>query len=281
MAAACIICGSSNVTSHRGFVAPFLAQRIWKKDPFSASLLQCKNCEFQHFTPRLTDAEEAALYLDYRGSTYQKERHLTEPWYTEKMNASLFSTEAMAARRGIVGEILKANLKVESIGSVLDFGGGRGELVDGLIPGAENFVYDIAKVGTLPGVTAVEIGDSRRVDLVLCSNVFEHVADPRKLLKQILTFSNSGGYVFIEVPEESPLTAKVRAKRLAQLGVLLALRPSVAARLVRFGTFNVMHEHLNFYTFTSLRRLIESEGLSFVAEGRYGETIWILAKSNA
>lgn len=281
MAGECIVCGSGEVETHPGLVAPFLAKRIWKKKAFRSSLLHCKNCDFQHFTPRLSDAEEAALYLDYRGHTYQQERHESEPWYTSKLNASLYSPEAMHARRTIVGEILRNNLKVEFIRSVLDFGGGRGELVDGLIPNTENFVYYIAKVGTLPGVTALELGDARKVDLVLCSNVFEHVASPRRLLQQIVSFMKAGSYVFIEVPNESPLRAKVKAKRVAQFGILMALRTRLALQLARFGTLNVMHEHLNFYQFSSLRRLIDSEGLTFVAEGGYGETIWILAQMSA
>jgi SAM-dependent methyltransferase len=281
MAGECIVCGSGEVDSHAGVVAPFLAQRIWKKPAFRSSLLHCKSCEFLHFTPRLSDAEEAALYLDYRGDAYQRQRHESEPWYTSKLNASLYSAGAMQARRTIVGEILRKNLKVETIGSVLDFGGGRGELVDGLIPNAVNFVYDIAKVGTLPGVRALELGDPQKVDLVLCSNVFEHVASPRRLLQQIVSFVKPGSYVFIEVPNESPLTAKVKAKRIAQFGILMALRTRIALRLARFGTLNVMHEHLNFYQFSSLRRLIDSEGLTFVAEGGYGETIWILAQMNS
>ena len=281
MADECIVCGSGEVESHSGLVAPFLAQRIWKKQAFRSSLLHCKSCDFLHFTPRLTDDEEAALYLDYRGDAYQVERHQSEPWYTSKLNASLYSAEAMHARRTIVGEILRNNLKVQSVGSVLDFGGGRGELVDGLIPAAENFVYDIAKVGTLPGVAALELGDPQKVDLVLCSNVFEHVASPRRLLQQIVSFMKPGSYVFIEVPNESPLAARVKAKRIAQFGILMALRTGLALQLARFGTLNVMHEHLNFYQFSSLRRLIESEQLSFVAEGGYGETIWILAQLNA
>jgi hypothetical protein len=61
----------------------------------------------------------------------------------------------------------------------------------------------------------------------------------------------------------------------------MALRTRIALRLARFGTLNVMHEHLNFYQFSSLRRLIDSEGLTFVAEGGYGETIWILAQMNS
>jgi SAM-dependent methyltransferase len=278
MAGECIVCGSGEVESQPGLVAPFLAQRIWKKQAFRSYLLHCKGCDFLHFTPRLSDAEEAALYLDYRGHAYQVERHESEPWYTEKLNASLYSAGTMQSRRSIVGEILRNNLKVESIGSVLDFGGGRGELVDGLIPNTENFVYDIAKVGTLPGVTALELGDPRKVDLVLCSNVFEHVAFPRQLLRQIVSFMKPGSYVFIEVPNESPLAAKVKVKRIAQFGILLALRTRLALQLARFGTLNVMHEHLNFYQFSSLRRLIDSEHLSFDAEGGYGETIWILAQ---
>jgi hypothetical protein len=42
-----------------------------------------------------------------------------------------------------------------------------------------------------------------------------------------------------------------------------------------------MHEHLNFYSPASLRTLLAADPrLQFVAQGSYGETIWILARLN-
>lgn len=275
----CILCGTNDTALHRGVVAPFLAQRIWNKDPLPAMLVQCRACEFLYFNPRLSDAEERRLYSGYRSAEYQQMRHATEPWYTEKLNASLFSDEAMQARRQEVGQILRKHVPDGAIRTMLDFGGSRGEMICDLLPGVRGFVYDISQVKPLPGITPVALDSGMTFDAVLCSNVFEHVASPRKLLREILSFCAPGSYVFIEVPSESPLQVQSRVKRLAQLAILSATHPSLAGRLVRLGTTNVMHEHLNFYSPKSLRTLLQAEpSLALVAEGGYGETIWILAR---
>jgi hypothetical protein len=275
----CIVCESSGVRRIKGIVAPFLAQRIWDRAPFPAELVECRDCGFLYFNPRLSGDEEQRLYRNYRSAEYQNARHTTEPWYTEKLNASLFGDQAMQARRTAVGNILRSHLPQGAVHSVLDFGGARGELIIGLIPGAQGFVYDISQLEPLPEITKVGLDCGQRFDLVICSNVLEHVASPRHLLEQILSFCRLGSYVFLEVPGESPLQLQTRLKRVAQLAMLLPARPSLAMRLVRLGTMNVMHEHLNFYSPKALRTLLSvSPGLTAIAQGAYGHTIWILAQ---
>jgi hypothetical protein len=275
----CLICETDQVTRHRGLVAPFLARRIWDRKSFPATLLRCAECSFQFFTPRLELEEEVRLYTGYRNAEYQKERFATEPWYTEKLNTALSSPETMAGRRSAVSAVLTTNLADGVIKNILDFGGARGELIENLIPGARGFVYDISQIEPLPGIESVALGARRDFDLVICSNVFEHVASPRLLLEEVLSFCSPGSYVFIEVPEETPLDGKCILKRLAQAGWLVAARPEVAMEVLPMGTTYVMHEHLNFYSPTALRRLLLTKpGMRIVAEGAYPGTIWALAQ---
>ncbi len=275
----CIICGAVDVSQKKGTVAPFLAQRIWSRPPFPAELVQCRGCGFMYFNPRLSVDEEQRLYRNYRTAEYQNSRHATEPWYTEKLNASLFGDHAMQARRAEVGTILQTNLPHGTVQSILDFGGARGELIIGLIPGARGFVYDISQIEPLPEINKVELDCGQKFDLVICSNVLEHVSSPRHLLQQILSFCGPGSYVFLEVPGESPLQLQTRLKRVAQLAMLLPSHPALAMTLARMGTTNVMHEHLNFYSAKALRTLLSvSPSLTAIAEGAYGQTIWILAQ---
>lgn len=278
----CIVCESSDLLQRNGLVAPFLAQRIWDRPPFPADLIECRGCGFLYFNPRLNCDEEQRLYRNYRTPEYQNARHATEPWYTEKLNASLFGEEAMQARRTAAGNILNTHLPKGALRSVLDFGGARGELIIGLIPGAQRFVYDISQLEPLPEVTKVELNCGQKFDLVICSNVLEHVASPRNLLEQILSFCGPGSYIFLEVPGESPLQLQTRLKRLAQLAMLAPAHPALAMRLVRLGTTNVMHEHLNFYSPKALRALLSAHsGLTTIAEGAYGHTIWIIGQLQA
>jgi 2-polyprenyl-3-methyl-5-hydroxy-6-metoxy-1,4-benzoquinol methylase len=278
----CILCAADRVTLRRGVIAPFLADRIWKQRAAKATLVQCGACSFQYFIPRLSEAEERRLYDEYRGSESQQKRFRFEPWYTPEFNAKLFSEQAMDGRRQQVAKILHEHLPENEIHRALDFGGAKGELLRGLIPGAQVFVYDISSVEPLEGVKTVELNSGLKSDLVVCSNVFEHVASPRKLLQELLSFAAQGSYVFIEVPDESPAAWKTRAKRLAQLAVLALSRPTTAFSMMRSRTLNVMHEHLNFYSQRSLRALFEGEpSLQMVDEGKYGDTIWILGQVRA
>jgi len=287
IAPSCLICDAENLSSQRGMVAPFLAQRIWDRKPFATTLLICPDCGFQFFNPRLSEMEERRLYQAYRGADYQQMRHATEPWYTEKLNSSLSSPPTMAKRKKLVSDALAGNLPFGSIRNVLDFGGARGELIDGLIPGAQGFVYDIGDVPPLPRIKVVALGDKQPFDLVICSNVFEHVASPRLLLQQIVTFCSDGTFVFIEVPQESPDELPTKVKRVAQAGILTLARPRTALDVLRLRTTVVMHEHLNFYSPESLRRLLlTAPGMRIVAEGGYrmagsSPTIWILAQLGA
>lgn len=280
----CAICDGSDIGTHCGLIAPFLAQRIWGRKTFAASLERCNDCGFEFFNPRLSDDEAQRLYADYRGPEYHKARFATEPWYTEKLNASLSSPEAMRARKEQVARALTANLPSGTvIRTILDFGGARGELIQDLIPGAEGFVYDISNVEVLPGLTPVQIGAGHRADLILCSNVFEHVASPRSLLQQVISFASPGTFLFIEVPKESPTELRSKLKRLAQAGILALTRPGTAWDVVKMRSVFVMHEHLNFFSAGSLRRLMTTlSAFGVVAEGRYAmggnRTIWILVQ---
>jgi SAM-dependent methyltransferase len=279
MSTACAICDSQNVSLEAGLVAPFLAHRIWNQGSRAANLVTCGDCGFAFFIPRLSGEEEGRLYRSYRGSDYLAERNSFEPWYTKKLNDGLTSNATMHNRRRIVGDILKAQVPLETVSTVLDFGGGRGELVDGLVPGAKAAVYDIADVNSLPNIDVTHLGEKKSFDLILCSNVLEHVASPRELLNQILSFSKPGSFVFVEVPNESPSTWKTKVKRLAQLGVLSLTRTTQALSLVRYGTLNVMHEHLNFYTERAMSALFQGAGVAPISHGWYGETFWMIGKA--
>lgn len=76
-------------------------------------------------------------------------------------------------------------------------------------------------------------------DVVTCSNVFAHIDDVRATLSAVRSTLKKNGIFIIEVHD--------------------------AIALVRDKQFEtVYHEHLSFFTETTLRRLVESQGFSFV-----------------
>ena len=82
----CVICGGGIRRLKRALVAPFVAERTWKRKPFCVDLVKCESCGFIFYNPRLDDADLRNLYLNYRSDEYQKMRYASEPWYTQRFN---------------------------------------------------------------------------------------------------------------------------------------------------------------------------------------------------
>jgi hypothetical protein len=283
-----VVCGGEIRVRRKGAVAPFLARRVWNRGSFPVNLMQCRRCEFMFFNPRMDSEEEGRLYAQYRSEEYRRMRHSVEPWYTQRFNLALSAPHLMEARRQILSELLQRQLAGRKIATVLDFGGDRGGLVRALIPGATPYVYDISAVEPEPGVQRG--GDlaacrARQFDLVVNSNVLEHVGFPRLLLEQIRSVASPQTLVFLEVPFESPLERPLLIRRAVQWGLLAVSRPRVAASLASPRALCLMHEHVNYFDSKSLEALLRTTGWTVLASGSYqfpsnlgGKMGWSLAR---
>lgn len=221
------------------------------------------------YNPRLDAAEEGRLYDGYRSEQYQQMRHASEPWYTAGFNADLASANSYDARRRILAAILRQHAGNREIRRILDYGGDRGDLVCGLIEGAATFVYDISGIPAVEGVTSTADPGGCKADLIINSNVLEHVAFPRRLLQDILKAAPVGGLVFLEVPWESPFGWSRIIRRVAQVGIMALTRPNLVRSVVRPSSFYMMHEHVNYFTEQSLATLMRSCGCAPIAAGTY------------
>jgi hypothetical protein len=290
---ACPICGSRELRhATHAIVAPFLARRIWGREAFGVSLVRCNACEFLFFNPRMESAEEARLYCGYRGADYLKARQAAEPWYTARFNQNLANPAFLELRKAMVARILQGYLPGDRSCKVLDFGGSHGELVSGLLPNCSSFVYDISGVEPLDGVTAcLDLADCRRreFDLILCSNVLEHIGFPQTTVLQICQMAAPQTFIWIEVPQETPLHWDPRLRRLVQEALLLALRPRLGLSLLRPGMLHWMHEHVNFFNRKSLQELLRRSGCEVLDADTYeisgptgnAKMLWIMAKLHA
>jgi SAM-dependent methyltransferase len=265
----CVICDGAIRGLKRALVAPFLATRIWNRDPFCVDLVQCEACGFQFYNPRLDDDDLHRLYANYRAEEYWQMRHASEPWYTRQFNIDLASPASYANRRAMLAPILEQHVGQRKISRILDYGGDRGDLVADLYKGAEAFVYDISQIPPAPGVTSTSDPASCKADLILNSNVLEHVGFPRHVVSEMFQAAPEGGLVFIEVPCEFPLGFDRLARRIAQIGVMSLLRPSLARFVVRPASIYMMHEHINYFTEQTLTTLIRNCGGGVLAAGAY------------
>ena len=265
----CVICDGAIENLNSALVAPFLARRIWNRAPFCVDLVRCNACAFIFYNPRLDDSDLHKLYKNYRDHEYQRTRHASEPWYTQKFNFDLASPASYEIRRAKLAPILRKHLDGYKIDRILDHGGDRGELVVGLLDGPKTFVYDISGVPPTSGVTATVDPAACKADLIVNSNVLEHVGFPRVLVSDILHAAPEGGLVFLEVPCESPFGLTRIFRRLTQIGVMTLTHPPLAKFLVRPATLFMMHEHINYYTEQCLSTLMRSCGGQVIATGHY------------
>ncbi len=265
----CVVCDGEIRKRSTALVAPFLAKRIWNRSPFCVALVQCQACGFMFYNPRLDDPEAARLYGGYRSEEYQQMRHAAEPWYTPAFNAGLASQAAYDRRRPVLAAILRQHLGERKIRRVLDYGGDHGDLVCGLVDGAEAFVYDISGVSAVDGVTATSDPVECKADLIINSNVFEHASFPRLLLEGIVKATPPGGTVFLEVPRESPFGSARIFRRVAQVGIVVLTRPALARHVLRPASLYLMHEHINYFSEQSLTTLMRSGGCEVIGSGSY------------
>lgn len=266
----CVLCGGQIATRKPAIVAPFLARRIWAGESPPVNLAQCKRCSFLFFNPRLEPHEEQRLYTGYRLEEYQRMRQSCEPWYTPRFNSSISGYTTL--RRERLGATLQPYLAGIPRPRILDFGGDRGQLVKNLIPNSTGYTYDISKVEPLDGIVHCrDLEECRKAtpDLIICSNVLEHVGFPRTIVDQIRQISTPRTLVFLEVPFESPFGATLVVRRLAQLGILAATRPKIALSLMRPGFLYLMTEHINYYNQRSLDGLMVASGGTVVASDAY------------
>lgn len=265
----CVICDASIEVMKRALVAPFLTERIWNRKPFCVDLVRCTGCGFMFYNPRLDDEELQRLYRGYRKEEYQRTRHASEPWYTARFNEDLASLSSYESRRARVRQILLAHIGERKVKRVLDHGGDRGDLVAGLLDDAEPFVYDISGVHPAAGVTPVADPASCRADLIINSNVLEHVGFPRLLVGEIVKAAPENGLIYLEVPSERPMAKSRLARRMAQIAVMSAAHPGLARYILRPASLYMMHEHINYYTEQSLASLLKLSGARVIGTGLY------------
>jgi SAM-dependent methyltransferase len=193
----------------------------------------CRTCGFVIYVPRPTETDLTAKYrfLNETGADYgripaespRELRRANDLW--------------RRLRRHTTGRTRR----------VLDFGGGDGRLMVPFVRrGHECHLVDYHPEA-VPGVTRIastleDVSSADPYDVIICSHVLEHVAEPRPILSRLAALLDERGVLYVEVPME------------------IWRRPPLQREPVT---------HINFFTVDSLRALIERSGLR-VARCRMG-----------
>lgn len=199
----CIICGSRECTGSKAHFAPFLAERMFKKECIKTKLIHCQNCDFWFSLYRPDDLAMGRLYDGYWGEEYVEQRKKYEPQYSQQPYIDQKNQEV---RKKNVSDYLRKWIDFSIVHTLLDYGGDEGQYIPDLFDKAEKCVYDISGNKVREGIVRLRDLDevhNRRFDFIMCCHVLEHVSDPMEIIKIMVSVLKENGILYIEVPNEN------------------------------------------------------------------------------
>jgi len=204
--------------------------------------LQCRQCGLLFSDIRFTPHELERLYKGYRGPEYNALRSSYEPGYTKRNEALVDQRLDYAGAHEAILDPLLPDGPLD----ILDWGGDSGKNTPLQYRARLHDVYDISAVPVVPGARAVgrEEAFARSYHLVACCHVLEHVSYPSDILKEIRQAMSPQSVLYVEVPFEE----------------LMRSHGHQALRHKRHW-----HEHVNFFTPTSLESLLSVLGFKVLA----------------
>jgi hypothetical protein len=232
---------------------PFVAKRVFGHEPVEitpewglrdlkpgmaytlCNSLQCQDCGALFLDYRFGDEQMAALYRGYRDEAYTRERDHYEPGYAST------AAKDFAHRHAYLADVegwLSPRLPKRP--AVLDWGGDSGINAPFLANTRLLHVHDISGVDVVKGAERVNTGQLQQhsYDLVTCCQVLEHVPFPLDLVRQIIPALSPQTLLYLEVPHETLMREHPGSLELSALK-------------------RHWHEHINFFTEPSVRRLLE------------------------
>jgi SAM-dependent methyltransferase len=192
---------------------------------------------------RFSDSEISRLYRGYRGDEYTTLRERYEPGYKARNDRLTEGVDYLDEVEAFLAPYLPTNI------TLLDWGGDTG--VNTPFRGnPANIIHlhDISGIETTGAISRVSVqtATQHNYDLVVCSNVLEHVPYPTVLLEDIKQVMRSSTVLYLEVPREN----------------LVCENLDPASLLSKKKHW---HEHINFFSETSLKALLLSTGLSILS----------------
>jgi hypothetical protein len=256
----CIACGSTSLLKTPAILAPFVAARVFGWTPVEiteawgfrdirpgnaysiCNTIFCPRCEMIFCDIRFDADEMKALYGGYRDEAYTSLRERFEPGYRQR-NAAL---EEEATYLPLVERFLSPHV-VQSP-RILDWGGGSGVNTPFRRAAAIHHIFDISCTQPVGGATNVTEDEvySHRYDLIVLSEVLEHVPYPGEMLRNVAGAMSGETALYIEVPRED----------------LVAMATNIGEQ---WPAKRHWHEHINFFSERSLGCLLAAHGLAVMA----------------
>ena len=205
--------------------------------------LLCSKCGLLFLDIRFSELEMARLYKNYRDEAYSTLRELYEPGYRLRNEGMIQGVNYLQEVEGFLRPYLPNTLRV------LDWGGDSG-INTPFKEGEDNeiHIYDISGIEANEKFHKVSIETAKhfKYDLIVCSNVLEHIPYPSQMLSEIKTMMSDGSVLYIEVPLEN------HVKEFSDTRLLLEKKRH-------------WHEHINFFSENALRMLVFNLGFEMLS----------------
>lgn len=161
---------------------------------------------------------------------------------------------------------IKRNTNYECINKVLDIGCRRGEMLEifkndnkhilGIEPSECNVKYlNEVLIPVIKGMFSNEIVKDKQFDLIMLTNVLEHIKNPSKIVSDIYNKLNSNGYLFISVPNFDECINDRNINNISNY----------------FG-----FQHLQYFTVDSLVSLLQRNGFNIIKYNIKGSSINVI-----
>lgn len=256
----CVCCGSKSLKKSPAVLMPFIAHRAFGWEPAVideswglktiklgnaytvCNTLFCNECGFLFLDIRFSNYELESLYIGYREKEYTELRDRYEPGYIIRNKGLLSGISYLDD----VEAFLKPMLNFPT--RILDWGGDTGKNT----PFKKNqclfHIYDISNITPIQGAESVtkEKAYNTDYDVIICSNVLEHVPYPSELLIEMKLAMRKNTILYLEMPYEEIM-------RVAKDDSTIMTKKKH------------WHEHINFFSEKSIRNLIQLCGLKVVA----------------
>ena len=182
----------------------FLPHSFFRKLYRTAALTElqaCTQCQFVQTKEPFSDVGLARLYVDYRSDTYNTERTSFEPDYRQIAEDVGRSSQETETRVATLTAWLEQKIDFGDDFSMLDYGGADGRFLPRLA--AQKYVYEISETRPLEGITRIA-GEEKLTSYsyVQLAHILEHVSNPLAMVRALVPTIKSGGYLFIEVPQD-------------------------------------------------------------------------------
>jgi SAM-dependent methyltransferase len=159
------------------------------------SSIYCVRCGLAIYQPRPEPADLNAKYryLAELGQDYSKVAPYNSPTEIE--------------RSTLIYEYLSKRIRLRDVEDVLDYGGGDGRLMQAFVKAGKtcfNLDYSSSCIPSVRklGDTLDDVGQDQKFDLIVCSHVIEHVAEPLSVIRRLAEHLKSGCWLYVEVPME-------------------------------------------------------------------------------